>query len=222
MALVQKIGQVTLTKDTNPVESQREDDPLPIRLHSRRLACENTVFSVYLDHVSGAHGHEVLEYLSVFPKSRTKDMVTGVGVLPVRDGKFGLMRMFRHPLARWSWEMPRGMVDRGETADQAALRELREETGFTPRNDQLCEFGTVAPAAALIDGRVRLYFAMLNSSDTPGAVEHELGHGETKFFSREQIIDLIKLGEIEDACTMSVLLMYCIKQGCWAEGADIA
>ena len=211
-----------LTTDTNLVESQREDDSLPIRLHSRRLACENTVFSVYLDHVTGAHGREVLQYLSVFPKCSAEDMVTGVGVLPVKDGKFGLIRIFRHPLGRWSWEIPRGMVDLGETADQAALRELREETGFALRTDQLCEFGTVAPAAALIGGRVRLYSAMLDGSDSPGTVEHELGHGETKFFGREEVTALIKRGEIEDACTMSVLLMYAIKQGCWAEGADIA
>jgi 8-oxo-dGTP pyrophosphatase MutT (NUDIX family) len=177
---------------------------------------------VYLDHVTGTHGQEVLEYLSVFPKSKAEDMVTGVGVLPVKDGKFGLIRVFRHPLARWSWEIPRGMVDRGETTGQAALRELREETGFTPRKDQLCEFGTAAPAAALIGGRVRLYFAMLNSSDSPGTVEHEIGHGEMKFFGRNEIATLIELGEIEDACTMSVLLMYAIKQGSWAEGTDFA
>jgi 8-oxo-dGTP diphosphatase len=32
---------------------------------------------------------------------------------------------------RQSWEMPAGHIERGETADEAAARELREETGAT-------------------------------------------------------------------------------------------
>ncbi|HYH86945.1 MAG TPA: NUDIX hydrolase [Pyrinomonadaceae bacterium] len=35
------------------------------------------------------------------------------------------------------WQLPKGLVGRGETAEQAALREVREETGLT------CE--TIAP-----------------------------------------------------------------------------
>jgi len=30
------------------------------------------------------------------------------------------------------WDLPKGHLDPGETADQAALRELREETGIKP------------------------------------------------------------------------------------------
>lgn len=41
-----------------------------------------------------------------------------------------LVRQFRPPVGRWVWELPAGLVDPGESPEETALRELREETGF--------------------------------------------------------------------------------------------
>ncbi|MDQ3185881.1 MAG: NUDIX hydrolase [Pseudomonadota bacterium] len=193
------------------LEKKNEELP-PIRLHSRRLACENTVFSVFLDHVTGTHGHEVLQYLSVLPKGGAEGTVTGVGVLPIKDGKLGLIRIFRHPLSRWSWEVPRGLVDTGETAEQAAVRELREETGFAVKSAQLVTLGVMAPEAGVIAGRVRLFSVTLEKDENVGAVDGELGHGELAFFRRDEITAMIESGGIQDGCTMSAILKHTIKE----------
>lgn len=192
---------------------EKNEELSPIRLHSRRLACENAVFSVFLDHVTGTHGHEVLQYLSVLPKHGAEGMVTGVGVLPIKEGKLGLIRVFRHPLNRWSWEIPRGFVDAGETAEQAAVRELREETGFAVQSAQLVALGVMAPEAGVIAGRIRLFSVTLEKDKNVGAVDGELGHEELAFFSCEEVFELIAIGEIEDACTLSLLLKHFIAQG---------
>lgn len=41
-----------------------------------------------------------------------------------------LQKQFRPPVGRVCIEVPAGLVDAGESAEEAAVRELREETGF--------------------------------------------------------------------------------------------
>jgi mutator protein MutT len=37
------------------------------------------------------------------------------------------------------WQLPKGLVDKGETPEQAALREVREEAGINAKIDQLID-----------------------------------------------------------------------------------
>lgn len=42
-----------------------------------------------------------------------------------------LVRQYRPPLKGWTIEMPAGLVDQGEDQATAAVRELKEETGYS-------------------------------------------------------------------------------------------
>lgn len=178
-----------------------------ITVCARRLVFENTAFSVYADHVADKNGNEESQYLSVVPKCLLADAIAGVAVLPVQDGKVGLIRVFRHPLGRWSWEAIKGHAEPGEGARDAAARELREESGFSVAPGKLTALGAIAPEGGVIEGRSCLFSAELPDK-AEAVVAPELGHGELVFYCLGEIAELIRRGDIEDASTVVLLLKH--------------
>ncbi|KAK0656266.1 NUDIX hydrolase domain-like protein [Cercophora newfieldiana] len=60
--------------------------------------------------------------------------IDGVGIVAILEKETGpeivLQKQYRPPLDKICIELPAGLVDENETAEQAAIRELREETGY--------------------------------------------------------------------------------------------
>jgi 8-oxo-dGTP pyrophosphatase MutT (NUDIX family) len=175
-----------------------------IELTESRVACENSRFTVYLDHIRMSAGQEVPDYLVIAPKIVGKDLCTGVAVLPCHDGRIGLLRLYRHPVRIDVWELPRGFLDAGESPATSALRELEEETGFICAQTHLLDLGTVLPEAGILRGRVHLYAALecQKVRDFPGV---EIGHREFRWFTGEEIRGLLRNSNIEDATTIAAL-----------------
>ena len=61
------------------------------------------------------------------------DAVCIVPLLP--DGSVLLEREFRYPLNSWCVSLPAGLIDAGESLEEAVTRELSEETGYRLRDD---------------------------------------------------------------------------------------
>ena len=55
-------------------------------------------------------------------------------VLKAEPDKLVMIRQYRYPIDSWLYELPAGLVDGEETEEEAAVREMKEETGlvFTP------------------------------------------------------------------------------------------
>jgi 8-oxo-dGTP diphosphatase len=56
--------------------------------------------------------------------------IAAVGAIAVRDGALLLIRRGHAP-SRGRWSLPGGRVEAGETAQEALIREMAEETGLT-------------------------------------------------------------------------------------------
>lgn len=70
--------------------------------------------------------------------------------------------------SKYHWQMPQGGIDKGETPEQAAWREMHEETGLTPANTQLIKvsenwysYDLPDKTNRSIDGEKQKWFLML-------------------------------------------------------------
>ena len=53
------------------------------------------------------------------------------------DDKVVLIKQFRKPIEQVIWEIPAGKLEIGETPKECAIRELKEETGYSAKNIKL-------------------------------------------------------------------------------------
>ena len=60
-----------------------------------------------------------------------------VEVVVVKGGKVLLNKQFRIPVQREVYDLPAGLIEEGESVEDAALRELEEETGYVAEKLEL-------------------------------------------------------------------------------------
>lgn len=72
-------------------------------------------------------------------------------------GELLLVRQFRHAVAEETLELPAGHVEKDETPEQAARKELLEETGHVAETFEL--LASLSPSTSRFTNRVWCYFA---------------------------------------------------------------
>ena len=126
-----------------------------------------------------------------------------VNIVPVTpDDQVVLIRQYRHGIQRVTLEIPGGMVDAGESPQEAAVRELKEETGFAPTEVQ--PLGQVSPNPAIQNNCCYTFL---------GRGCHRVAEPEGDPFERIEVLlrplseipELIRSGEICHALIINAL-----------------
>ncbi len=74
---------------------------------------------------------EEVSDLKITTGKNTPDGVAIYGIYGENKDKVALVRQFRYPINDYIYEFPAGLVEKGEDATVAAVREMFEETGLT-------------------------------------------------------------------------------------------
>jgi ADP-ribose pyrophosphatase len=149
------------------------------------------IFHVTMDHALDPDGFEIKRVIVQHDGSAV--------MMPVDERKRVLLvRQYRLPARRFMWELPAGRIDPGETALQAAKRELVEETGFRARKwAKLAEF---YPSPGFLAEKMTIYMARDLIQGEPKPMEDE--RIEAKWFTAREVDRMIQSGKIIDAKTM--------------------
>ncbi|MEZ6013650.1 MAG: NUDIX hydrolase [Planctomycetota bacterium] len=127
-----------------------------------------------------------------------------VCVLPIRaDGQVVMIGQFRHPHGKTHWEVPAGRMNVGEAPEEAAARELREETGY--RAGRLVRMPGFHPTNGISAHWSFLFVAL----DCELEGELELDPCErliVQTFTQSQCGALLREGRIEDGFSALALL----------------
>ncbi|MFH0714090.1 MAG: NUDIX domain-containing protein [Candidatus Micrarchaeota archaeon] len=141
------------------------------------------------------------EYLHEYTDSNTRKSAM---IVPVDDnGKIILIETYCTAMKKRELMCPVGLIEKSETAAQAARRECQEEIGFLPRTLQ--HIGAVETSPSYIVHTSELFIGtQLVPSKLEGDEPEEM---KIVRVSWKQIAQLIKKKKIQYATTIAALLM---------------
>jgi len=123
--------------------------------------------------------------------------VAALCVLP--DGRLVFVKQFRKAAERVFTEVVAGLLEEGESPEECARREIKEETGYTV--DSLEKLISLYPSPGYVDEIIELFLARLH----PESEDTELDHDEfleVVIMAPEEMQKRVDAGEISDGKTL--------------------
>ena len=119
------------------------------------------------------------------------------------DGRMIMVKQYRKAAQRIVLEVPAGKIDPGETPLAAAVRELKEETGYTARN--IVPLTKMYPSVGYSQEQLYLYLA---TGLTAGETDFDENEAiEIEEYPVDQLYQMVMEGQIEDGKSQVAILM---------------
>ena len=168
---------------------------LPERL-DRKTIYESDYVCLYADKVKLPDGHIIEKYHQIhYPHEAVSIVVFN------ENDEVLLIQSKRYTVMRLEWEIPAGRIEEGETKEEAARRECREETGCTVKDLKfLC---TQNPDNGMSDCICHVFAARVDT-ETMKFDENEVR--AKKLVSREIVLEMLKNNQTKDGVSILALL----------------
>lgn len=171
--------------------------PWPV-IHSRP-GPSYRIFSLRIDTAKAPHSGKEHDFFII-------DSPDWVNIIPVtQDNQVVMVKQFRHATKEITLEIPGGMVEKDDTAEKAAARELLEETGYNA--GELSLLGVVHPNPAIINNRCSTYLArrLKRASAVKGDETEDI---EVCLYPVTEIPKLIREGAITNSLVITAFYWY--------------
>ncbi|MDO5040764.1 MAG: NUDIX hydrolase [Peptoniphilus sp.] len=125
-------------------------------------------------------------------------------VAVTQEDELLLVKQYRKPIEKMIYEIPAGMVELKEKPKDAAVRELREETGYTTdKIEYMTEFYT---SPGFCDEKIHAFYTEDIEIDSQNLDEDEFLYCVKVPY--DDVVKMIMRGEITDAKTIAAVLFY--------------
>lgn len=141
-------------------------------------------FEIFEDELKVGNSDALYSYVKIKP---------GICVIIDTPDGFAVLKEYRYPIKSWSYEFVVGIIDDGETPAEAAIREVKEETGFIV--DEITSLGEFYPSFGATNEVIYLFYAKCRHKEEAEKEPTELITHET--VKSETIIKLIMEGKFK-------------------------
>lgn len=134
----------------------------------------------------------------MYSKREIVEHPNGVAIIPIVDGSMIMVKQYRKAVDKVMLEIPAGILEVNEEPKEAALRELKEETGYEAEVIKyLMEFYT---SPGYCDEKIYLFLAngLKEGAATPEPGEVVIGEK----YPIEELTKMVSRGEIVDSKTI--------------------
>ena len=169
---------------------------------SSRLIYDGKILRLHVDTVELPNGKQALREVADHPG--------GVAIVAIdKDDNILTVKQYRYVFSRVVEEIPAGKLEHGEDPHDAALRELKEETGATP--ERFTELGPIIVSPGAYGEVLHLYLAEgLDMGATSPDEDEFLDLVKTPF---DEMVRRVLSGELADAKTVvGVLKVYALRR----------
>jgi ADP-ribose pyrophosphatase len=174
----------------------------PWQVQATSTLHENPYFSVLQQDVV-VNDQQHIDFYSIwFPRP-------AVGILARRGTDILLLRQYRFLVDEYVWAIPSGGVAEGESLEQAAFRELREETGMVARS--LRPLMGCYASYGCSNQRFEIFLAADVEPASQAFDEAEVI--SVHWFTRDEVMQMVRANQIVDNLSLSPILLALIEDG---------